>query len=183
MKYWAHINNEVKGPFEAAALGAVAGFTPATLVFPDGAAQGTPWKAAAACPEVLAALKPSPEPAPPAAPAPAAAPPAEDKLMLTMRGSLIDPELAELMKKAAPGPKPAAVTSGVLEPPLEAPAPVPAPVPAPAPAAAPVDAGRAGQTNAALDRLAAELASVSKAQADLAGRLEAAAKELKALRG
>lgn len=174
MKYWAHINNEVKGPFEAAALGAAAGFTLATLIVPDGAAQGAPWKEAASYPEVLAALKPAPAAEPAQAPAPEkAAPPAEDKLMLTMRGSLIDPEISAALQKAAAAPKPVTVTSGVLPPPAQA-APAAAPVPAPA---------RAEELRDGLDRLAAELAAVSRAQADLAARLEAAARELKALRG
>lgn len=178
MKYWAHLNNEVKGPFEAAALCAVPGFTPGTQVFPDGAAPGTPWKPASAFPDLLAALTPAPEQPSPPAPAPAkAAPPDEDKLMLTMRGSLVDPELKELMEKQqaaqTAAAKPAVVTSGKLEPRAEAPAAAPAPAPAAA----------AEELRAKLDRLAAELAAVSKEQAGLAGRLEAAAQELKALRG
>lgn len=179
MRYWAHINNEVRGPFEKEALGGTPGFTPATLVCPETPPAGEPaaWRAASAIPEVLAALTPAPVPAPAPVQSPAPARPVqqeESPLALTMRGSLItDPVFsAPLPKEPAPAaPKTFAVNSGTLEAPKEA-------------AAAPDP--RLEQLGKKLAEAGAELAAAAGSQAELAARLqkaEAALREMKALLG
>ena len=62
MRYWAYIDKEVRGPFEKERLAGLPGFGAASLVCPEGSAEGqNGWKAASAFPEVMAALVEAPD--------------------------------------------------------------------------------------------------------------------------
>jgi len=173
MRYWVHVNNQVQGPFDKEKLGSVAGLTLASMAYPEVPAGGeaAAWKAISAYPELLAAMTPSPSPAPAPTPAPAPARPAqaESPLALTMRGSLVgDPIFEEPLPAQAA--KPVLVTTGTLEPAVEKAAPA-----QPDP--------RLAQLRLKIGQLGAELAAAAEAQAQLAGKLAAAVKELKELSG
>lgn len=158
MRYWAYVDNEVRGPFEKDKLLALPGFGEASLICPETPAAGetAAWKAAAVYPEIAALLAKPPEQAPAPAPAPARA--AESPLAMTMRGTLIsDPILNE----------------PVLRPAAAAPAPVKAAAfqPEPKPAAAspaPADAGLREK----LDQMTTMLVSLGNAQSRLLEKLE-----------
>lgn len=172
MRYWAYINNEVKGPFETEKLAAQAGFGPSSVVCPEdkAAGQNPGWKEASGYPDLLAALNPGAAPAPADVPPPlpAAAPKAEpapaprqeeSPLMMTMRGTLLsDPVVDGQVLERFPAAAPSAVT-----PPRTS-----VPSPEPAPAAAPQD----GQLLQKLDQLSAMLASVANGQSQALERLD-----------
>lgn len=115
MRYWAYINNQVCGPFEKEKLPGIANFGPASLVCPENTAGGdaSAWKEAGTFPEVLAALNPAAAPAPAPAPAPEPlpeqprTPAAESPLLMTMRGTLIEPPVID--EPASPPPAAAPV--------------------------------------------------------------------------
>jgi hypothetical protein len=133
MRYWAYVNNEVRGPFEKEKLAALPGFGGTWVICPEDQAAGAApgWKEASNYPEVMNALNQPPAPAPAAAPPPVPAPaqekpkPAESPLLMTMRGTLISDPVVDghVVEQPAGLPKPS---------PVQAAAPAPAPAPAPA---------------------------------------------------
>lgn len=156
MRYWAYVDNEVRGPFEKDKLPALPNFGEASLICPETPAAGetAAWKAASAYPEIAALLA-----KPPAqAPAPAPARPAESPLAMTMRGTLIsDPILDE----------------PVIRPAAASPAPVKAAAqPEPKPAAAAAQPSAADPLREKLDQMTAMLVSVGNAQSRLLEKLE-----------
>jgi hypothetical protein len=201
MRYWAYINNEVRGPFEKDKLAGLPAFSRASLICPEAQAgkQGNDWKEAGSFPEVLAALEPA------AAPAQSPKPAAESPLLMTMRGTLIEePEAAAPAAQAAPAPAPRAQPAesplamtmrGTL---IEG-AVVPEPTPArPERTAAPVmpsgpaapapaqtdDKQQLEALRARLEQIGAMLVSIGNSQSqvlDRLGRLEGAVTDMKAL--
>ncbi|MHB0995007.1 MAG: hypothetical protein ACYC2I_01415 [Elusimicrobiales bacterium] len=178
MRYWAYINNEVKGPFEKGKLAAQAGFGPSSVVCPEdqAAGQNPGWKEASNYPDLMEALsrpaapgpEAAPEPAPAAAPeakpAPEPAPaarPAESPLAMTMRGTLIsDPVADGQVVERFPAAAPAALTP-------------PSAVTPPLPAVPPQAAGpRDGQVMQKLDQMSAMLASIANGQSQAQERLD-----------
>lgn len=167
MKYWAHINNELKGPFEKEEVKALQGFGPGTLICPEATSAGEAqeWKPASGCPDFFPG---------PAAPKPAQA---ESPLAMTMRGTLIEPADGEASAPEPPKPaqaeSPLAMTMrGTLIEPADAGASKPAP-PAPKPSREPEK--RTGAP-------AADLASLAEGQARLLERVERVEKLLVEMR-
>jgi len=159
MRYWAHINNEVCGPFEKEKLPGLAKFGPDSFICPETAdgGQTAAWKPASAFPEVLAALSPAPSPLPPRQAA-------EDALGMTMRGTII--EMSAPKEPAAAQVKPLPAASAPLRP---------------AAAAAALPAANEPQK---LEQLGAMLAAVAANQAQVLerlGRIEGALAEMKTL--
>lgn len=171
MRYWAFINNEIRGPFEKEALVSMKEFSGALLLCQEGgqSGQAADWKPASSFPEVMSAKPAAPAPAP-QAPKPAA-PAAESPLALTMRGSLIlDPETEQAaIKPASASPAPAApvaVNRSVFEAPAKS-------------------AGGAAQPEllaGKLDQIGAMLLSVSNGQTQLLSKMTKLETELAALK-
>lgn len=179
MRYWAYINNEVKGPFEKGKLAAQAGFGPSSVVCPEdqAAGQNPGWKEASNYPDLMEALsrpaapgpEAAPEPAPAAAPEakpapePAPAPrPAESPLAMTMRGTLIsDPAAEGQVLERFPG---AAAPAAAVPPAAVTPPRTVAPAPAPG--------AQDGQVMQKLDQMSAMLASIANGQSQAQERLD-----------
>jgi len=196
MRYWAHQNNEVRGPFEKEQLAALPGFTLASLIFPESPVDGkaSAWKAASTYPEVADAIN-NPAPAPTPAPAPVKPRPVvESPLAMTMRGTLIDTPVVDghVAETPAPAARPAAesplamtMRGTLIEPQAAAQAepvkPAPAAMPAIERSAPEVQPEPVKQK---LEQMSAMLASIGNGQSQLFERLdriEAAVAEVKAL--
>ncbi|OGR98343.1 MAG: hypothetical protein A2016_12000 [Elusimicrobia bacterium GWF2_62_30] len=164
MRYWAHINNEVCGPFEKEKLPGLAKFGPDSFICPETAdgGQTAAWKPASAFPEVLAALSPAPSPLPPRQAA-------EATLGMTMRGTII--ELTQPKEQAAPPPKPLPAAVIPMKPAGEA--------------AARRDSGQQAEPlDRKFEQMNVLLASIAESQARLLGKvdgLERAMAEMKTL--
>lgn len=166
MKYWAHINNVVCGPYEKEKLAEQPGFTVSSLLCPESAAgeEANAWKAASSYPEVLAALSPAPAPAQPKKPA------AESPLLMTMRGTLIEEPVVKDPVPEPPKEKPAAGFSVGIPPASVENARRPDPQPEP--------------LAQKLEQMSAMLVSIGNSQAQLLerlGRVESSVAAMKSL--
>ncbi len=172
MKYWAYINNVVCGPYPKEKLAEIPSFSLASLLCPDapGGAQADGWKAASAFPEVLSLFGTAPAPEQPAGPAQD-----RSRIMMTMRGTLIDEPIMEEPAAAPVVPQPSE-TPAVATP--EKVKPVPGQAADPGPDQHPE------RLSQKLEQMSEMLVSIGKAQAQLLDRMsrvESAVADMKGL--
>ncbi|MBI4350365.1 MAG: hypothetical protein HY550_02895 [Elusimicrobia bacterium] len=183
MKYWLYMNNVVCGPYEKEKLADFPNFSLTSLLCPDtpGGGQAAGWKAASTFPEVVALFGAAPAPERPGGPAADKA-----RIMMTMRGTLIDEPVIDEPPAAPPpaaAPVPAKAAEQVVRrPPEEKPA---AGIPE---NARPVPGQAAGPQpdplRERLEQMSAMLVSIGNAQTQLLERLirvESAVADMKSL--